>query len=348
MHETVDVGKSREGLDLVVRLDETTGNVFKSLDRVNTVTDVRTADLKHLNGQPEDISTELGTGRHRNSDHGGTGTGKASSLLVRLGGGGQDQGTVGTTVGGSLDSLNHVGFLLEVKEDLSTEGLDELSLVITSINGNNTHSHSLGVLDGKMAKTTTGTGNADPLTRADLGFLQGTVASDTSAHDGSSNLEGNRLGDDGSMGGIGNAVVLESTVNGVTGKLNVRADGLLSLHTVLAVTARRVHPLDTNTVTNLKTSDTGTDLDDDTSTFVTTDQRHLGGKRPVTLKSVQIGVADTGVLDVNQDLVLTGLGDGDFLELDVLGTTVGVENGSQLLVRNSHYVVRKKKRLKSL
>lgn len=52
---------------------------------------------------------------------------------------------------------------------------------------------------------------------------------------------------------------------------------------------------------------------DDTGTFVAADQRHLDGKRPVAFHSVEIGMADAGVLDLHQNFIGARLGDGDLL-----------------------------------
>lgn len=42
----------------------------------------------------------------------------------------------------------------------------------------------------------------------------------------------------------------------------------------------------------------------------------FGGEGPVALDGVEVGVADTGVFDINEDLVRTGLLDGDLLVVE--------------------------------
>lgn len=54
----------------------------------------------------------------------------------------------------------------------------------------------------------------------------------------------------------------------------------------------------------------------DTSTLVASYQRKLGRERPVTVDGVEVRVADTRVLDVDQDLVWAWLLDWDLLVLD--------------------------------
>lgn len=71
--------------------------------------------------------------------------------------------------------------------------------------------------------------------------------------------------------------------------------------------------LDTDSITNLDIGDKRSGLHDITSTLVATDKRLLDGQGPVTLHGVEIGVADTGVLDIDEDLIGTGLGNVDLL-----------------------------------
>lgn len=56
-----------------------------------------------------------------------------------------------------------------------------------------------------------------------------------------------------------------------------------------------------------------TALDDNTGTLVATDEGQLDGDGPVAHHGVQVGVADTRELDVDENLIRTGLGDGDLL-----------------------------------
>lgn len=74
--------------------------------------------------------------------------------------------------------------------------------------------------------------------------------------------------------------------------------------------------LDTSMVTNLDIVNKITLGNDNTCTFVATDKGKLGCKRPVAIDGVQVGVTDTGVLDVDENFVRTGLLDRDLLVLD--------------------------------
>jgi len=69
-------------------------------------------------------------------------------------------------------------------------------------------------------------------------------------------------------------------------------------------------------VANLNVVDKITSGYDNTSTLVTADERKLGWQWPVTVDGVKISVADTGELDVDEDLIWTWLLDWDLLVLD--------------------------------
>ena len=74
--------------------------------------------------------------------------------------------------------------------------------------------------------------------------------------------------------------------------------------------------LDTNVVTNIDLADELTTSNDNTSTLVTTDERKFGWEGPVTVQCVEICVADTGVLDIDENLIGARLGDGNLLVLE--------------------------------
>jgi hypothetical protein len=72
----------------------------------------------------------------------------------------------------------------------------------------------------------------------------------------------------------------------------------------------------TSIITNLDILNKRSESHDDTSTFMPTDERELGVQRPVTHHGVEIGVADTRVLDVDENLIWTGLLDWNLLVHD--------------------------------
>lgn len=86
-----------------------------------------------------------------------------------------------------------------------------------------------------------------------------------------------------------------------------------------------MEPLDADVVTLLQVIDELALGDDNTGTLVTTDEGHLDGQGPVALHGVQVGVAHTRVLDVDQDLIGCGLGDRDLLVLKSCKLSVSLE-----------------------
>jgi hypothetical protein len=74
--------------------------------------------------------------------------------------------------------------------------------------------------------------------------------------------------------------------------------------------------LDTHMVANLDVlvGDEGSLGHDHTSALMASDEWvRLGRERPIAILGVEIGVADTRVLDVDQDLIGAGLGHRDLL-----------------------------------
>jgi hypothetical protein len=76
---------------------------------------------------------------------------------------------------------------------------------------------------------------------------------------------------------------------------------------------REISYLYTSIVTDLDVFNERSECNDDTGTFVSTDKWKLGGQWPVTVHGVEISVADTRVLDVDENLIWTGLLDWNFL-----------------------------------
>jgi len=62
-------------------------------------------------------------------------------------------------------------------------------------------------------------------------------------------------------------------------------------------------------ISDMDIGDHFTDRDDDTGTFVAADEREFDVKRPVAFPGMEIGVAYTGVFDMNQHIIRAGLRD---------------------------------------
>lgn len=118
------------------------------------------------------------------------------------------------------------------------------------------------------------------------------------------------------MNSLGNGVLLERAVDCVAGEKSLGAERLVGVLAVRAAQARSVEPLDTDLLADLDILDKLAASDNDTSTLVASDKRQLGVEGPITLPGVEISVADTGKLDVDEDLIGSGLLDGNLLVLD--------------------------------
>lgn len=106
-------------------------------------------------------------------------------------------------------------------------------------------------------------------------------------------------------------ILLECPINRIPRQLRIRAERCVGLSAELALPARSVQPLNTGLVADLELGDELALGDDDSRAFVAAHEWHFDGDRPVAHHGVEIGVADSGVADFDENLVGTGLGDGD-------------------------------------
>lgn len=165
----------------------------------------------------------------------------------------------------------------------------------------------------KRTQTTTGTNNGKGLTRLDTRLLQTLVDGDTGAQNGSDGVQGNILGEDGDVSGLGDTELLEGSVDSVARERCIGAKRFVGGTAEFTREAGAIQPLDTSVITDVNVVDKLTLGDNDTGTFVATDKGHLDREGPVALAGVQICVADTSVLDVDEDLIGAGCWDGDLL-----------------------------------
>jgi hypothetical protein len=315
LHELVDLVELRETDSLEGDLDETAAEEVNGLSGISTVADVRSLDGDHANNCVEDGSRELSIGRETNADDSTARADVLGSLLEGLLVGSDEESSVRseTIGGGSLDISDKVLGCGKVDISSSSELLGELSLLLTTIDGNGVDTHGLAVLDSDGTETTTSTDDGNGLTGLDTGLLKTLVDGDTGAENGGDGLKVALLGDASDVGSLGNGVLLERAIDGVSGEESLGAKRLIRGLAERAAQARTVEPLDTDVVAKLDILDELTASDNNTGTLVATDKGQLGVKGPVTHDSVEIGVADTGVLDVDKNLIGTGLLDGNLL-----------------------------------
>lgn len=315
VHELVHLLKLAEANGLEGDPDQATAEEVDGLCGIGAVAHVAATDVDHAHDSVEDGGGDVGVGGETDADDDTTGSDVLRSLLEGLLLDGDKEGGGGAeTVGGSsLDISDKVAGAQEVDVSRGTKTLGELALLGATVDGDGMKTHGLGVLDSKRAETTTSTDDGNGVTRPGTGLLKALVDRDTGAQNGGHLLEVALLGNASDVGSLGNGILLEGTVDGVTGQESVGAEGLIGALAVGAGQARAVDPLDTDVVAELDILHEVATANDNTSTLVATDKGHLGLERPVTHHGVEIGVADTGELDVHQHLIGTGLLDGDLL-----------------------------------
>lgn len=211
----------------------------------------------------------------------------------------------------------------EVAERGSTQLFAHFFLFLSGINGNHPQSHRFCVLTCQGTQSTSSANDSDSLARPGTRLLQAFVDCDACTEDGSNFIEWYLFGDPSYVGGFSDGVLLECTVNGVAGEEGFGAERFVALHAEAAGEAGTVEPLhkdmmsetgasrmemgmnylDSGMVPNLNVSDQISSCNNHTGTLMTTDQGQFGRDRPVTVDSVQVGMADTRVFDIDEDFV---------------------------------------------
>lgn len=118
-----------------------------------------------------------------------------------------------------------------------------LLLVVTGVNGDGPQTHGLCVLLCNGTETTSSADNGDGLAGPGARLLKALVDGDTGAENWCNGLEVNVLVDARDVGGLGDAVFLEGTVDGVSGEEGVGAEGLVGGLAEVASKAGSVDPL---------------------------------------------------------------------------------------------------------
>ena len=93
-------------------------------------------------------------------------------------------------------------------------------------------------------------------------------------------------------------------------------ENLTRLLAKVADQAAAIDPLHTSVVANFNILDKATPRHHDSSTLVATHKGKFGRERPVAFQGVKVSVADTGVFDIDEDLIWAWLLDRDLLVLD--------------------------------
>lgn len=137
------------------------------------------------------------------------------------------------------------------------------------------------------------------------------------------------------MGSLGNTVLLESAIDGIAGQSRLGAKWFVHLLAEVTGQARTVEPLsasgsqlsplrrsrqtanlDASVVSDLDVFHKLTTGDDDTGSLMASYQGKLGFQGPVSVYGVKVSMADTGIFNVDEDFIGTGLLYGDLLVID--------------------------------
>jgi hypothetical protein len=279
LHLVVDHLQLRQADDLERRLDEAAREKVNRLGAVLAVANIRALDADHLDDRLEDGRLEVRAGGQADADDGAARADVLCGLLERLlVDGDEDDGVRAEAVGRrGLHVCDDVLALYEVDKGFAAELLHHLLLVVACVNANHTAAHCLGVLARERSETTTGADNGDKLARFHARLLQALVDGDTSAEDGGNGGEVALLGDAGNVSRFGNAVLLEGAVDRVPGEQGLCAERLIRCLAEATSKTGSVDPLDTGVFANFDIINQIAAGDNDTSAFVTTDKRQLGG-----------------------------------------------------------------------
>ena len=109
-----------------------------------------------------------------------------------------------------------------------TGGLLTLLLLLAGVNANDAETHGFGVLSSQASESTAGTDNGDGLAWLGLGGLQSLVDGDTGAENWGDSSHVDALGQLGEGSGLANAVLLEGSINSVSGEVCLLAEDVLA------------------------------------------------------------------------------------------------------------------------
>mmetsp|Transcript_76980 Transcript_76980/g.168267 ORF Transcript_76980/g.168267 Transcript_76980/m.168267 type:complete len:407 (+) Transcript_76980:307-1527(+) len=265
----------------------------------------------------EDVHGEAARGQ-RNADGEAHGPDHVDTLSVGLRLGGQDDRAVGAdAVTHLLDGRNHLlaRLALNVDEAVAAQSLHGvLLLVLSKVDSADLQAHGLGVLASDVAETTAGTHDGDPLSCFCLRLLQSLVGGDTGTEDGCCLNERQAIRDLAHIGGLSQGVFRKAALSRKPSLVLLTADSLPAREAVVASTTGVVQPGVSDTVTDSQSGHPLTKFDDDTRTLMTRNDGEFGFHMPIAITHVKIGVADTRADDLDQDLSVARLWDGNILE----------------------------------
>mmetsp|Transcript_76977 Transcript_76977/g.168261 ORF Transcript_76977/g.168261 Transcript_76977/m.168261 type:complete len:270 (+) Transcript_76977:766-1575(+) len=220
-------------------------------------------------------------------------------------------------IAGFLDGSDDLvgGLALNINEAIATKCLQGIvSLVLSKVDCAHLQTHGLGVLAPNVAKASAGTHDGDPLSCFCLRLLQSLVGGDTGTEDGCCLNERQAIRDLAHIGGLSQGVFRKAALSRKPSLVLLTADSLPAREAVVASTTGVVQPGVSDTVTDSQSGHPLTKFDDDTRTLMTRNDGEFGFHMPIAITHVKIGVADTRADDLDQDLSVARLWDGNILE----------------------------------
>src|SRR6185295_6014334 len=161
--------------------------------------------------------------------------------------------------------------------------------------------HRPRILHRDVAETADA-GDRHPLAGPGVGHLEALVDGDAGAQDGRYFQRVDAVRDSWGVGGVDQHVGAEAAVHAVAAVLLALAQRLPAGAAVFAAAAGRPQPGVADLVADLEVSDSGAQGHDGAVALVAGDERWLRLHRPITVRGVQIGVADPGGLHFHQGL----------------------------------------------
>src|SRR6478735_860223 len=246
----------------------------------------------------EDRQLHVVVGGQRDEHQGAAAPQRVVGLLERLGG--HRNGDRRVRAAQLLDRLDRI-LGHRVDRVVGAEFLGQLQLLVHHIDRDDGRAGDLGVLHGQVTQAADAE-HRDELARGGPRHLDRLVG----GHAGTGQRSGVQRVDAvrhvGDVVGVGDGVFRVAAVATVAGVDLLLAEGFPAVHAVVAVAARAAEPGQGDPISDGDVLDAVADTLDDADALVARDERQRGLDRPVAVCGVDVGVAQAGGLDPDQNL----------------------------------------------
>src|SRR5690606_11920432 len=191
---------------------------------------------------------------------------------------------------------------------VGAEFAGQVQLAVGDVHRDGLGAERLGVLQGEVAQAADA-GDEHPRGRARAGDLDRLVGGDAGAGQRGGVERVDAVGDRDHVVAVGQGVFGVGAVDRVAAVELLFAQGLVAGDAVAAAPAGLGEPGDGDPVAGADVPDQVSGAADDADALVAGDERRGGSDRPVPACGVDVGVAQPGRLDLDQDLLRTGLRD---------------------------------------